>query len=282
MSRRLRAKLSTIIPAEELEATYNSFDIIGEIAIIKLQKNNIKNAEKIANQIIIDHTNVKTVFAQTSPISSDFRVRNLKLLCGKNKTDTIYKESGCSFEVDVSKCYFSPRLSHERSRIAKLVRPGETVVNMFAGVGCFSIVIAKSVPETKVFSIDINPVAVRYMIENIRINRVYGKVMPLLGDSKEIIQDQLQGKADRVLMPLPEKALAYLPYALLALKARQGMIHFYDFQHSAGNEDPIEKTKKIVAEKLRSLDVNFVFVGSRVVRSTGPNWYQTVVDIQTI
>ncbi len=282
MSRRLRAKLSSIVPAEELEATCNSFDIIGEIAIVKLQKKNIKNAEKIANEIIVSHKNVKTVFAQTGPISTDFRVRDLKLLCGKNKTDTIYKESGCEFAVDVSKCYFSPRLSHERSRIAKLVKQGETIVNMFAGVGCFSILIGKSVPKSKVFSIDINPIAVRYMVENIRINRVYGKVRPLIGDSKEIIQGQLQGKADRVLMPLPEKAFEYLPYALLALRARQGMIHFYDFQHSAGAENPVDKTEKLVEEKLRSLCVNFVFEDSRIVRSTGPNWYQTVLDIRII
>ncbi len=91
------------------------------------------------------------------------------------------------------------------------------------------------------------------MKENIRINRVFGKVIPLLGDSKEIINANLQGKADRVLMPLPEKALEYLPYAIFALKKQGGWIHYYDFQHAIGNEDPIEKTKLKVAEKLDSL-----------------------------
>ena len=132
------------------------------------------------------------------------------------------------------------------------------------------------------FSIDINPTAVKYMEENIRVNRVYGKVVPLLGDSKDIINAQLQGKADRVLMPLPEKALEYLPYALSALKKSGGWIHYYDFQHAAGNEDPIEKTKLKVAEKLESLNVNYVFAFSRVVRRTGPNWYQTVLDIEVL
>ena len=118
------------------------------------------------------------------------------------------------------------------------------------------------------------------MKENIRINRVFGKVIPLLGDSKEIIKANLQGKADRVLMPLPEKALEYLPYALSALKKQGGWIHYYDFQHAVGDEDPVEKTKLKVAEKLDSLGVGYIFGFSRVVRSTGPNWYQTVLDIQ--
>jgi tRNA (guanine37-N1)-methyltransferase len=240
---------------------------------------NIANAEKAAGQIMAVHRNVKTVFAQTSPILGDFRVRDLRLLAGEDKTSTKHKESGCVFAVDVEKCYFSPRLSHERLRIASLVKGGETVVNMFSGVGCFSIVIAKTVNKTKVFSIDVNPTAVQYMEENVSINRVYGKVIPLLGDSKDIIYAQLQGKADRVLMPLPEKALEYLPYAVSALKKPCGWIHYYDFQHATGNEKPVEKTKLKVAQKLDSLGVGYVFAFSRVVRSTGPNWYQTALDI---
>ena len=151
---------------------------------------------------------------------------------------------------------------------------------MFAGVGCFSIVIAKTQGKTRVYSIDVNPTAVQYMKENVEINQVSASVVPMLGDSKEIIQTQLQGVADRVLMPLPEKALEYLPYALSALKKTGGYIHYYDFQHAPGKQDPVEKTKLMVAEKLDILGVCYVFVNSRVMRPTGPNWYQTVLDIK--
>ena len=280
MRKRLRKKLSATLSAEELKKVYNSFDIVGDIAIIKLPNDNITNAETVANQIMAVHKNVKTVFAQTSPILGDFRVRELRLLAGENKTNTKCKESGCLFAVDVEKCYFSPRLSHERSRIAGMVKSGETVVNMFAGVGCFSIIIAKTVSQTKVFSIDINPTAVKYMQENVRINRVYDKVIPLLGDSKDVINTRLQGTADRVLMPLPEKALEYLPSAMSALKKPGGWIHYYDFQHAARNENPLEKTKLKVAQKLDTLGVGYVFASSFVIRSTGPNWWQTVLDIR--
>jgi tRNA (guanine37-N1)-methyltransferase len=280
LRKRLREKLSSALLPEELNRVYSSFDIVGDIAIIKTPSDSDANAEAVAKQLMAVHKNVKTVLCQTSPIAGDFRVRKLRLLAGENKTTTKHKEAGCTFTVDVEKCYFSPRLSHERSRIAKLVHSGETVVNMFSGVGCFSIVIAKTVPQTTVYSIDVNPTAIQYMQENIRLNRVYGKVHPLQGDAKEIIQAQLHGVADRVLMPLPEKALEYLPVAVSALKQRGGWVHYYDFQHAAGNEDPKEKTRLKVAQRLDSLGVNYEFAYSRVVRSTGPNWYQTVVDIK--
>jgi tRNA (guanine37-N1)-methyltransferase len=279
LRKRLRDKLSKVLPLEELNKVYNSFDIIGDIAIIKVPSSSIACAEAIAKQIMNVHGKLKTVLTPVTSIAGDFRVRELKVLAGENKTITNHKESGCTFKVDVEKCYFSPRLSYEHLRIAKLVKPGEIVVNMFAGVGCFSILIARTVRGTAVFSIDVNPIAVQYMEDNIKMNKVYGKVIPLLGDSKEIIKAELQGKADRVLMPLPEKALEYLPYALSALKKQGGWIHYYDFQHAIGRENPIEKTKLAVDKKLGDMGVDFVFDFSRVVRSTGPNWYQTALDI---
>ena len=150
--------------------------------------------EAVAKQIMAIHKGVKTVFSQTSPVRGDHRVRELTLLAGENKTVTKYKEAGCIFAVDIEKCYFSPRLKHERLRIASQVSPNETVVNMFAGVGCFSIIIAKTVPETKVYSIDINPTAYQFMVENVRINRVFGRVQPMLGDSKEIVANPAAGR----------------------------------------------------------------------------------------
>jgi tRNA (guanine37-N1)-methyltransferase len=278
LRKRLRDKLSAVLPPEELDKVYNSFDVIGDIAIIKL--NALQNAQAIANQIMACQKNIKTVLTPATSITGDFRVRELKHLAGEIKTVTCHKESGCSFKVDVEKCYFSPRLSFEHSRIAKLVESGETVINMFAGVGCFSILIAKTTSQTRVYSIDVNPTAIQCIEENVRINEVEESVFPILGDARDIINSKLQGVADRVLMPLPEIALQYIPCALSALKQTGGWIHYYDFQHAPGKENPAEKTKLKVAEKLDCLGVNYVFANSRVMRPTGPNWYQTVVDIK--
>ncbi|MCW4008477.1 MAG: class I SAM-dependent methyltransferase family protein [Candidatus Bathyarchaeota archaeon] len=279
MRKRLRRTLAEVL-SKDLSKVYNSFDIVGDIAIIKLPPNATENeAQIIAKTIMGIHKNVKTILRQTSPVAGDFRLRRLIHVAGENKTSTIHREFGCLFMVDLAKCYFSPRLSHERMRIATLVEPNEAVVNMFAGVGCFSIIIAKHSKATKVFSIDVNAAAVQLMQENVRLNRVYDKVIPLLGDAQEIIKSRLQQVADRVLMPLPEKALTYLPYAISALKASGGWIHYYDFEHATKTENPAEKTRRKIVSTLDSLGINFEVPFVRVVRSTGPNWFQLAADI---
>ena len=258
----------------------NAYDIIGDIAVVKVPKGSLLNAHDTAGMIMTTHCSVKTVLAQTSRVAGEFRLRRLLYLMGEKKTRTVHREFGCLFAVDIAKCYFSPRLSNERQRIASAVKPREIVVNMFAGVGCFSIMIAKKADPERVYSIDINPSAFQIMKENIRLNRVYDKVIPLQGDSKEITERKLQNVADRVLMPLPEKALEYLPIAASTLKPSGGWIHYYDFEHAKKTENPIEKTKLKVAERLSSLNLVFSFPFSQVIRTTGPNWHQVVLDIR--
>jgi tRNA (guanine37-N1)-methyltransferase len=107
------------------------------------------------------------------------------------------------------------------------------------------------------------------------------RVLPILGDAKETIEGSLRHIADRIIMPLPEKAYEYIETALLALKSRGGLIHYYDFEHSIKGENVIEKTKKKVSEKLETLGVDFSILSSRLVRTTGPNWHQVALDIKT-
>jgi tRNA (guanine37-N1)-methyltransferase len=270
-----------IIPNKELDKIYNSYDIIGDIAVIRLTENLIKYGKIIAEAIMETHKNVKTVLAQTSPVRGDFRLKKLDFIAGEEKTETVHKEFGCILSVDVRKCYFSPRLLHERVRIADHVRNGEIVLNMFAGVGSFSIIIAKRSQTRKIYSIDINPAAFRFMQKNAMANRVYGRIVPLLGDARKIIEERLNNIVDRVLMPLPQKALEYLPYALLALKRKGGWIHCYLSEHAKKDEDPIQNAEREVKKKLKDQGVAFEFDFARVVRTTGPRWYQVVLDIRT-
>jgi tRNA (guanine37-N1)-methyltransferase len=282
LKKRLRQTLSAILSPEDLRKVYSSYDIAGDIAVFRLPCASSVNTEIIAKEIMNVHRNVKTVLFQSSPVAGDLRLRRLTYVSGENKTATIHREFGCLFAVDLSTCYFSPRLSHERMRIARLVEPGETLVNMFAGVGCFSIIAAKHSDAAKVFSIDVNLEAVRFMKENIGLNRVYNKVTPLMGDSKEIVSNRLQHRADRVLMPLPEKALEYLPSAVSTLKKSGGWIHYYGFEHAPKTESPIEMVKLKIAEALDALGVAFEPPFIRVVRSTGPNWFQLVADVHVV
>jgi tRNA (guanine37-N1)-methyltransferase len=240
----------------------------------------LREIEELSRAIMNFNKSIKTVLFQSGSIDGTFRLRKLDYILGEKKTRTVHKEYDCMFSVDLEKCYFSPRLSHERLRILKEAKPKEIIVNMFAGVGCFSILLAKWIESTKTYSIDINPIAIQFMQENVRLNRVYGKVIPLLGDAKIIIEKKLKGFADRVLMPLPEKAFQYLYSALLSLKKSGGWIHYYAFEHAKKTESPTDKTKFRVSKKLSSLGVLYDIPFSRIVRSIGPNWYQVVMDIK--
>jgi tRNA (guanine37-N1)-methyltransferase len=275
----LKNILADKLEPEELSLLYKSYDVIGDIAVIRVLEPLKPRSGIIAEAIMQTHKRVKTVLRQASPILGDLRLRKLEWVRGERKIETFYKEFGCVFKVDLEKCYFSPRLSHERMRIARLVKPNEVIVNMFAGVGCYSIIIAKHSEARKIFSVDINPVAVQCMQENIEINKVRDLVLPMEGDAKRIVEEKLRNVANRVLMPLPEKAYEYLDSAVLALKPTGGWINYYDFEHAGKDEGPVEKTKRKVFEKLENLNVTFEIPFGRVVRTTGPNWYQVIIDI---
>jgi len=281
MKRSLKTLLEGKLEPRELRLLCKSYDIVGDIAVMRVSEALVHRVQTIAEAILRTQKHVKTVLRQVSPVAGDFRLRELEWVAGEKKTETVYNEFGCLFRVDLEKCYFSPRLSYERMRIAKLVQPNEVVVNMFAGVGSYSIIIAKHSRPEKIYSIDINPIAIQFLKENARLNRVERQVLPILGDAKETIEGRLRRIADRVIMPLPEKAHEYLNSAVLALKLNGGFIHYYDFEHSAKGENAFEETRKKVSEKLGTLGVNFEILSSRLVRTTGPNWHQVALDIKT-
>ena len=275
----LRRILAEKLERWELEILPGSYDVVGDIAVIRIGENLRHRIREIAEAIIQINKHVKTVLNQTSPVSGDLRLRRLEWVMGEKKTETIHREHGCLFKVDLERCYFSPRLSFERLRVARQAAPSEVVVNMFAGVGCFSILIAKKAGACRVYSIDINPWAVKYAEENVRLNRVSRVVEPILGDARDVIEERLVGVADRVLMPLPERAYEYIDSAVESLRAGGGTIHYYDFVHASKGEDPIGKIEGKVGRKLSLLGLEFNVEFGRIVRTVGPRWFQVALDI---
>jgi tRNA (guanine37-N1)-methyltransferase len=275
----LKTVLANKLEPEQLNQIYKTYDIVGDIVVIRIPESQLRHSKLIAEAIMSTHREVKAVWRQSSSVSGDLRLRSLQFLLGKKTTETLYKEHGCVYKTDLRKTYFSPRLSYERIRIAELIQKREVVLNMFAGVGCYSIFIAKHSEPMKVYSVDVNPSAVQYLHENIRLNRVADVVIPIQRDAKKVAEKELQNVADRVLMPLPERAYEYLDYAHLALKPTGGWIHYYGFEYAKKNENPVEKAETKVSEKIRRLCSNFQVEFGRIVRPIGPRWYQVVLDI---
>ena len=275
MTRVLKKALENILSDEDIKDLVSAFDQIGDIIIVRIPDSLISKKKIIGKTLLEQVKTAKTVFHQSSPVEGDFRTRNLELIEGEQKTETEYRENGCRFIVDVEKAFFSPRLSTERERIANLVNDHDVIINMFGGVGMFSLLAARKKSCT-VYNIDINPVASKLCEENIKLNKLKGNVISLNGDATKIIKEQLQDKADRVLMLLPERSDEFLDTAISSLK-KNGIIHYYSHIHAE---------KKQYAPKLSEehfLNVNKIqaeILDSRVVRPVGPRFYQTVVDIK--
>ncbi|MDI6819835.1 MAG: class I SAM-dependent methyltransferase family protein [Candidatus Hodarchaeaceae archaeon] len=274
MPKNLRDALKDQLTGEELEQL-RAFDIIGDIAVIKLPKELLPKKGVIGRALMQVHRHLRTVLRQVGPVGGEFRTRELEVIAGEPRTKTLYRESGCVFKADLAQVYFSPRLAHERLRIASQVKPGEVVTNMFAGVGCYSIIIAKRSKATKIYSIDKNPVAVQYLRENIRINKVGDRVVPILGDAREVVP-QLAGRADRVLMPLPELAREFFDVALRALKRDGGVIHFYDYGRQPDIFGPsLEFARSTAAIEGREVEL----LDGRAIRSYAPRCYHIALDL---
>jgi tRNA (guanine37-N1)-methyltransferase len=277
MAHILKTILKDILPPEDISKLYSAFDIVGSIIIIKIPDSLNSKKQIIAETILMNIKSAKSIFAQTSAVQGDYRLRTLEYLAGVNCPTTEYKEHGCRFKVDVSKTYFSPRLSTERIRVSNMIADNEIITNMFAGVGTYSILIAKKNKTCKVYSIDSNPIANELALLNAELNKVQERVIPICGDAKEVIVKQLRGTSSRVLMPLPEKAKEFVDFAVMALKEEKGMIHY--FAH-------IKSTSKKLALDNAALDIQYAFtnhdyriVSTRIVREVGPRLYQTVSDI---
>ena len=270
----LKKSLGNILTLQESQELISSFDQIGDIIIVRIPDSLLTKKKLIGETLLNGVKIAKSVFYQASAVEGDFRTRNLEILAGDDKTETEYKEFGCKFTVDVENAFFSPRLSTERERIANLVQDGETVVNMFAGIGMFSIMIAKK-KKCTVYSIDINPVAAKLCEKNIISNKLAGNIISINGDASQVIQEQLENKSDRTLMLLPERSDEFLESAIKATKS-DGIIHYYSHIHA----DKKSNAGKLSEEHyLQVTPVKSKILGSKIVRAVGPRYYQTVVDV---
>jgi len=267
--------LEKSLTSAELALIPGSIDIIGEIALLEIPEELWSKAELIGQAVMRMYKSIRAVYAKKS-VQGIYRVRDLKLIAGEPITETIHREYGALFCVDITKAFFDPRLSWEHNRVANLVRKGEVVIDMFSGVGPFSIQIARKV-DCKVYAIDLNPDAYKYLIKNIELNRVGSRVIPIHGDARLVIQERLFNIADRIIMNHPSQSHEFIPFACMALKS-DGIIHFYTFQNEP---DPIEKAIKLFDENVSKSGCNVKkIIYSRKVKSTAPHEYLVVIDAE--
>ncbi|MCX6748002.1 MAG: methyltransferase [Candidatus Pacearchaeota archaeon] len=222
-------------------------DAIGKIAILKFKEGiSSKEKKKIALNLLKTQSNIKTVLEKAEKVKGRLRTIKTKYLAGEKTKETIYKESGCLFKLNTDSCYFSPRLSGERLEIASKIKKGKVLV-LFAGVGPFSIIIAKKNPQVKVTSVELGKECCKYAKENVILNRLNNiRVIP--GDVKKVLP-KLKEKFDYIVMPRPQLKDTFLEDALKVSK-KNTIIFYYDF-----SSNPEEILEKIKNKRLKVLSI---------------------------
>jgi len=240
---------------------------------VRLEEASTAESRRVAKAILQEMKAVRCVFEQEGGIEGDFRLRKLRHLAGEDRTLTTHKENGCSFRVDVARCYFSPRLATERMRIAEWAAPGESVLNMFAGVGPFSVLLAKR-KRVRVLSCELNRLACELHEENDSANKVEKLVKVVNADAMRLPK-LTRRRFDRILMPHPSQADRFLPTAL-ALAKPGSTIHYY--RHLLGADE--EEASRNLDEELGRLLPARADYRSRRVREVGPRWLEMAADIR--
>jgi tRNA (guanine37-N1)-methyltransferase len=224
--RSLKEALEGVLSDRELDLLQSSFNIVGDIAILELNKELLPKKKEIGQAMLDTFRNLKVVALKIQEVSGEYRVPGIEVLVGENRTETFHKEHGCIYKLDIAHAYFSPRLGHERMRVVNQIRDDERVLVMFAGVGPYAILAAKKT-KAEIVAVELNPNAVEYMRWNVIRNKMDVDVHE--GDVRKVTP--ILGKFDRIIMPLPKQADSFLDVAIEALKSG-GIIHYYTFAHN--------------------------------------------------
>jgi Predicted methyltransferase len=261
-----------------------AYEIIGDIAVIDDKIADSDSADshisqdisKIADAILTAHPSVKTILLSTGPISGEFRTRPLKFIAGINKTATIHKEYGCKYKIDLQRAYFTPRLSTERHRILSQIKKDDVVIDMFAGVGPYSIMIAKNASPKCVIANDKNADAVSLLRENIDLNKAAG--VTALNEDALFLSEKYPKTGDHVIMNLPHNAFDFLDTAVAICKPG-GVIHYYAMTSEDDLFDgSIELIKTAAKKQNRDIEV----VEKKAVRSYAPHQYNICLDVRIL
>ncbi len=256
--------------ASQVEGAARGYDLYGNMAVVDGEP---AAAKKMAGMLMDANKNIKTVLRKGGAVSGRYRTRKFIHVLGKRNYVADYRENGCEFRFDIRKAFFSTRLAFERKRISDLVKDGENVVVMFAGVGPYAIEIAKRCRKSRVVAIELNAAACKYMRGNIALNKT-GNVVCEQGDVSRFSR-KYAGFADRIVMPLPKDAFDFLKVAV-RMAGRRCTIHLYLFCPN----DKVDETIKMTKDFLARNGARTVGISHRIVRPYSSRETEIVLDIR--
>ncbi|KKG08716.1 class I SAM-dependent methyltransferase family protein [Methanosarcina sp. 2.H.A.1B.4] len=267
----LKEYLKDSLSETELASVPAGWHILGDIVIVSIPESLDEKKLLIARALLSMYPKCRSVVRDFG-IEGQFRQPKRELLLGTS-TETIHKEHGCLFKQDVTKVMYSKGNLDERKRMSKL-GSGEVVVDMFAGIGYFSIPMAVHARPEKIVSIEINPESFAYLKENVRLNHVEDIITPVPGDCSQAAPE---GEADRVIMGYVGTTHHYLEPAIKALKKSGGILHYHEtVPENLARTRPEERIKKAAGCLGKKVEV----LAIRRIKKYSPGVLHVVVDVR--
>ncbi|HKM13400.1 MAG TPA: class I SAM-dependent methyltransferase family protein [Candidatus Methanomethylophilaceae archaeon] len=255
------------LSSDVLEMLPTKWEFVGDVAIIKLPSNCIPYKNDIG-KVYAEVLSVKTVCADISGIKGEFRRPSTEIIFG-NVTESVRLENGIFYDFDVTRVMFASGNTDERMRMRGLDCAGETVVDMFAGIGYFTLPIAKFTSARVILACEKNPDSYQFLLKNIKLNKVTNKVIPILGDNRSIVGKKF---ADRILMGYVQTTSEFLSKAISMIKPG-GIIHYHDTFPTGEQDAFVQKIFSSVCD-------NYEVLGIREVKSFAPLVSHYVADVR--
>lgn len=243
------------------------WELFGNVLVLRMDRCLDEFESKIAESYA-SVLHAKAVLRDIGGVQGEFRQPVLRKVFGDDSV-AVHLENGIRYKFDVSQIMFSSGNLEERARMAKVKCDGETVVDMFAGIGYFSLPLAVYQKPKLVIACELNPVAHAYLVENIRMNGVYGIVRPVLGDNRDLPGADI---ADRVIMGYVKTTHEFLPKALKLVKSG-GIIHYHE---TCPNELVSQRPVQRLTDAARGCQVKIERI--KGIKSYAPGITHVVVD----
>ena len=276
----LKELLRGRIPDELLRYVPSSFDVVGSrrgaVAIVEIPEELEKYKYLIAEAVKSLNKNIRAVLRRVGSRKGVYRLYDYEILI-PGPTEVVHKEHGYLLKLDPTKVYFSPRDQTDRAEVSSMVKPGETILYPFAGVGPYGIAIARKVPDVTIYAVELNEHAVRYMVENISLNGVERSMVAIRGDAGEVFE-LFRREVDRVVMPLPLGGANYLASALCSVR-NGGWVHHYALLNMGYEWD---EARKIVESECSRVGAVCSTVNVRILREYSPRLNKARIDIRVV
>ncbi|MHA2391981.1 MAG: class I SAM-dependent methyltransferase [Promethearchaeota archaeon] len=276
--KRLSENLRDILTDEELSLLPRGFQTLGNVIILKLNPKLFDKKEIVAKAYLDLLPKIRSVYLNKGRIVGTFREpENIEFIAGEDNPIVEHKEHGITYRFDITKIMFSKGNINERKYLATLVKRGEIIVDMFAGIGYFCLPIALHSEVERIYSIELNDESFKFLTENIKKNHLEEKIVPIHGDCKEEVLKLCDSgiKADRVIMGVFPAPKEYIKEALSLIKEEGTIVHYEGVIEKENYLSLYEDFREISKKEKKKCSLK----AYRFVKSYGPNLYHTVFDI---